>query len=146
MALVVDESIAVAAPPESVWRLLEDPTTWTAWWPACVEARTADRRLIRDGSVLELALRPSWLTLRFRPRVEAATPGRHLIWVGRSAGVTGRHAFYLDRRPDGTLVRQHESFHGPGVLVLRLFGQAAATRRMFRESLKGLKRLAEAAL
>ena len=58
MALVVDESIAVAAPPETVWRLLEDPTTWTAWWPACVEARTADRRLIRDGSVLELALRP----------------------------------------------------------------------------------------
>ncbi len=146
MPLVIDESIAIAAPPEAVWRLLEDPASWKAWWPACVEARTVDRRAIRDGSVLELALRPSWMTLKFKPRVEAATPGKHLIWVGQGGGVTGRHAFYLDRRPDGTLVRQQETFSGPGVLVMRLLGQVEATRRMFRDNLKGLKRLAERAL
>ena len=96
--------------------------------------------------MLELALRPSWLTLHFHPTVEAATPGKHLIWVGKGGGVTGRHAFYLDRRPEGTQVREHETFSGPGVLVMRLLGQAEATRRMFRQNLKGLKRLAEGAL
>ena len=146
MPLAIDESIVVAASPEAVWRLLEDPSTWSTWWPACVEARTVDRRLIRDGSSLELALRPSFLTLRFRAGVEAATPGRHLIWVGRGGGVTARHAFYLSRRPDGTQVRQHETFTGPGLAVMRLCGQVAATRRMIRESLTGLKRLAERAL
>lgn len=146
MPLEIEESIAVAAPPEAVWRLLEDPTTWKTWWTACREASTADRRPLHDGSQLELVLRPSWLTLRFRPRVQAATPPRYLLWIGTGGGVTGRHAWYLDRRPEGTLVRQQEVFSGPGVLAMRLLGQAAATRRMFHESLRGLKRLAERAL
>ncbi len=146
MALEIAESIQVATPPEAVWKLLADPYTWPTWWPGCRDAAAQDRKTLRDGSQLKLALRLGWITLPLVARVELATPGRALIWVGRGAGVTGRHAFYLDAKPNGTLVRQHEAFSGPGVLVFRLLRLDAATRRMFRANLKGLKRAAERAL
>ncbi len=146
MALEIAESIQVGTPPEAVWKLLADPTTWPIWWPGCRDAAAHDRKILRDGSQLKLALRLGWIILPLAARVELATPGRALIWVGRGAGVVGRHAFYLDARPNGTLVRQHEAFSGPGVLVFRLLRLDAATRRMFRDNLKGLKRAAERAL
>lgn len=143
MALTIEESGLIAAPPAAVWRLLADPTTWRLWWRACLEAETKDRKALRDGSELVLVLKPSWLTLRFRPRVEVAQPERALIWVGTGGGVTGRHAFYLDTVPNGTRVRQREDFTGWGVPLLGLLGMTSATRRMFRDNLRGLKQLAE---
>ena len=77
--------------------------------------------------------------------VEAATPQRALIWVGRGGGLVGRHAFYLDAKPNGTFVRQHETFTGAGVLLFRLLRLDVATRRMFQRNLRGLKRIAERA-
>ena len=146
MAFAVDESIAVATPPERIWRLLEEPATWSAWWPDCHEARSADRRALHDGSRFELTLRPSWMTLHFHGVVEAATPARHLHWEARAPGVVVRHAFYLERRPDGAQIRLQVTLGGPGSLALRLLGQKAALQRSLRESLKGAKRLAERAL
>lgn len=146
MAFAVDESIAVATPPEQIWRLLEEPATWSTWWPACREARTADRRALHDGSRFELTLRPSWMTLRFHSLVGAATPARYLHWEGHAPGVVVRHSYYLERRPDGAQVRLQVTLGGPGALALRLLGQTSALQRSLRESLKGAKRLAERAL
>lgn len=146
MAFSIQESILIAAPPETVWRPLADPYTWPTWWPGCRDAAAKDRKPLHDGSELKLVLRMGWITMPLAPRVEIATPGRALVWVGRGAGLTGRHAFYLDAQPNGTLVRQHESFSGPGLLLFRLLRLDVSTRRMFRANLKGLKRAAERAL
>ncbi len=143
MATTIEESILVRVPAESVWRALENPWSWPQWWPGCLEARTEDRKPMREGGRLHLVLRPGWVTLTFRPTVDVLQPGRALIWTGRGAGVTGRHAFYLEPAPGGLRVRQREDFSGPGVALLALLGQLSATRRMFRENLKGLKRVAE---
>lgn len=141
--LSIEASIHIAAPPETVWKLLADPHTWRHWWPGCVEAEAKDRKTLRDGSELKLVLRLAWLTTRVRPKVDAANAPKALVWTGRAAGITGRHAFYLEARPNGTFVRQQESFSGPGVLFFRLLFLDRATRRMFQANLKGLKRLAE---
>ncbi len=146
MAFSIQESILIAAPPETVWRPLADPYTWPTWWPGCRDAAAKDRKPLHDGSELRLVLRLGWITMPLAPRVEIATSGRALVWVGRGAGLTGRHAFYLDPQPNGTLVRQHESFSGPGLLLFRLLRLDVATRKMFRANLKGLKRTAERAL
>lgn len=143
MALTIEESVTVAAPPEAVWKLLENPWSWPQWWPACRDARTADRRPLREGGKLRLTLKPSFLSFTFEPVVEVARPGRALIWKGTGGGVSGRHAFYLEARPNGTKVTQREEFEGPLLPLFVLLGQARATRRMFRDNLKGLKRFAE---
>lgn len=144
-SLRIEESIQIAAPPEIVWKFLADPRSWQHWWPGCREAETRDRKTLHDGSQLALALHLGWLTLRFSARVEAATPLRALLWVAKGGGVTGRHAFHLDAKPNGTFVRQHESFTGVGVLFFRLARFDAASRRMFQQNLRGLKRIAERA-
>jgi hypothetical protein len=146
VSLTIEETILVAAPPEAVWRLLADTHSWRLWWPACLEAESKDRKLLRDGSEFRLLLRLGWLNFRVHPRVEAATAPRSLVWTGTGAGITGRHAFYLDAKPAGTFVRQQETFTGPGLVLFRLLRLDRATQRMFHANLRGLKRLAERAI
>ena len=141
--LQIEETIHIAAPPEVVWKYLADPRSWPHWWPGCREAETRDKKTLHDGSVLKVALRLGWLTLKFTARVEATTPLRTLLWEASGGGVTGRHAFYLDARPNGTFVRQQESFTGAGVLFFRLARLDAASRRMFQQNPRGLKRVCE---
>lgn len=141
--LTIEETILIAAPPDAVWRLLADLHTWRHWWPGCLEAETSDRKTLRDGSEFRLLLKLGWFKSRFRPRVNAATVGKTLVWTGQGAGVTGVHAFYLDPRPNGTFVRQQERFSGAGVLLFRLLRLDRATQAMFRANLKGLKRMTE---
>jgi hypothetical protein len=143
--LRIEESIQIAAAPEIVWKFLADPRSWQHWWPGCRGAETKDRKALREGSLLVLALHLGWMTWKLTVHIEAATANRSLAWVGKSGGVTGRHAFYLDARPNGTFVRQQENFSGPGVLLFRLVRFDAATRRMFKQNLRGLKRAAERA-
>lgn len=143
--LEIEESIRIAAAPEIVWRFLADPNSWVHWWPGCRAAQTRDRKSLHDGSEVTFDLHLGWLRLKVAARVEAATAPRTLLWVGRGGGLTGRHAFFLDAKPDGTLVRQRETFTGPGVLLYRLLRLDKATRQMFRSNLKGLKRIVERA-
>ncbi len=143
--LAIDESIQIAAAPETVWRFLADPQSWTHWWPGCRAVQTKDRKTLHDGSQFDLDLHLGWLTLKFTARVEAATPQRQLIWTGRGGGLSGRHAFYLDAKPNGTFVRQQETLTGAGVLLFRLLRLDVASRRMFQGSLRGLKRIVERA-
>jgi len=143
VALAVEEAILVGAPPQAVWRFLADPMSWRYWWRHCKSAATADLKPLRDGSRLEIALELGLLTFTLRPTVEVASENRTLIWVGRSLGVTGRHAFYLEARPNGTYVRQRESFSGGGLFLFQLLRLERATSRMFKENLRGLKRIAE---
>jgi len=142
----IEESIQIAAAPEVVWRFLADPHSWTHWWPGCREALTRDRKTLHDGSELRLVLRVGWLTLKSNVRVEAATAQRALIWAGKGGGLTARHAFFLDAKPNGTFLRQRATYCGAGVLLFRLLRLDAATRRMFRVNLRGLKRIVERAV
>lgn len=141
--LRIEESLLIGAAPEIVWKFLADPRSWPVWWPGCREAETADRKPLHDGSSLAVALHLGWLTVRFNAKVEAATVPRSLIWSASGGGVTGRHAFYLEARPNGTFVRQHEQFSGPGLILFRLARFGVASRRMFQQNLRGLKKVAE---
>ncbi|MEO7794310.1 MAG: SRPBCC family protein [Thermoanaerobaculia bacterium] len=141
--LKIEESIHVAAAPEIVWRFLADPRSWQHWWPGCRSAETRDRKTLHDGSELDLALHLGWLTVKFAARIEALTTNRSLLWVSRGSGVIGRHAFYLDARPNGTFVRQQENFSGGGLLFFRLARLDTASKRMFQQNLRGLKKIAE---
>ena len=70
-----ETGIFIAAPPERVWALLTDPEAHTAWNPmiAAVEGSFTPGRRVR------LTMRtPSGGTMRFRPRVLVADPGREL--------------------------------------------------------------------
>ena len=143
MAMHVEAQVLIDAPPAVVWRIFERVEDWPRWWPACRRAAVRDGAFERPGSHLRITLRPAWFTMTFEPVVLEAERERRYVWEGRGGGVTGRHAFEFVREGAGTRVRQTGAFSGPGVILLRLFGQVGATQRMFDENLAGLKRLAE---
>jgi len=146
MALTLEDTTLVGASPEAIWKLATDPTCWRYWWPGCLEAEAGDRKPLHDGSQLRLVVKPSWIAIRYRARVEISTPPRALIWSARGGGLAVRHHLYLDAKPSGTLVRHREDFAGWGLAPFRLLRLDVATRRMSREALKGLKKLAERTL
>ena len=146
MPLLIEESIRIGAAPETIWKFLSEPQSWRFWWPNCRLAETKDRRPLRDGSQLELVLELGLFPITFRPTVEVAQPNRALLWVGRGMGVTSRHAFYLEPKPNGTEVRQRETFEGWGVPLFRLLRLQHATATMFKQNLRGLRKMAERSL
>ena len=142
MPLTLEDSVHIGAPAESVWRLLADPASWRFWWPHCSSAEAADRRPLRDGSRLEISLQPGLVPYTVRAEVEVAQPGRALIWRATTFGTRGRHAFYLEPRPNGTRVRESGTYEG-NLLLFRLLRRDVATAKMFHGNLRGLKRAAE---
>ena len=105
-----ETEIFIKAPPERVWALLTDPEAHAAWNPMlhAVEGRFTPGRRVR------LIMRtPSGGTMRFRPRVLVADPGRELRWLGRLGlprFFDGEHYFRLIREKDGTRLIQGERF------------------------------------
>ena len=143
MPLSIEHSVQIAAPPEAIWRLLVDPNSWRFWWPNIRAVEVADRKLLHEGSTFELALQMGWLPVTLRPRVEIAQEPKTLHWTTERFGVSGRHAFYLEPRPRGTAVSRREVLSGPGLPLFRLLRLDHSTAVMFRDSLRGLKRLVE---
>lgn len=142
-AFQIEETIHIAAPPEAAWRLLADPRGWRLWWPGCLDAETADRKTLHEGSKLRLRLKLGLLPTKLNARIEAATPPKILVWTAANVGLTERHAFYLDARPNGTFVREQQNLAGALLPIFRLLRLDRATRRMFQANLRGLKRLVE---
>jgi hypothetical protein len=143
VALVVEETTRVGAPPEAVWRLLTELPTWRFWWPSCRHAEASDRRPLHDGSSFEYVLEGRLVPVTHRATVDVAQPGKALLWIDRALGVERRHAFYVEPGGWGTLVRERATFEGWNGLAARLLGRAPATSLLFRENLKGLRKAAE---
>ncbi len=107
-----ETEIFIAAPPERVWALLTDPVAHADWNPMI--SAVAGR--FTPGQRVRLTMRtPSGGTMRFRPRVLVADPGRELRWLGR-LGLPrlfdGEHFFRLIREEGGTRLIHGESFCG----------------------------------
>jgi hypothetical protein len=83
------------------------------------------------------------LPVNLRPAVEVARPPKTLIWSVRLLGTAGRHAFYLEPRPNGTLVRERLNLDGGGLTLLRLLRFDRALAVSIHDNLRGLRRLAE---
>jgi hypothetical protein len=143
MALTIEHSVQIAAPPEAIWRLLIDPNSWRFWWPNVRAVEVEDRKPLREGSTLELALQLGFFPMTLRPHIEIAQEPKTLHWTTQRLGVSGRHAFYLEPRPRGTAVLRRERLTGPGLPLFRLLRLDHSTAVMFRDSLRGLKRLVE---
>jgi uncharacterized protein YndB with AHSA1/START domain len=146
LAEQVEESLLVAAPADVVWRFLVDLRTWPLWWQGLVEATAENHKPLREGSRFVYHVQPHWLSVRLRAEVEVAREGKTLICAGRGLAVSRRVAFFLDPRAEGTRVTVRDSAQGVGTLLLRLVRQQPALAEMYRRSLRGLKRVVEAAV
>lgn len=149
----VEESVDVAAPPDAVWALLDDPTLMGRFSPEC-------RRVswVAPSSRAEVGARFRGVNRR-GPNVWATVstlvehvPGERLAWESRFLGLpVSRWAYRLEPTADGG-TRVVESWWDQRHAVVRVVGPVARisldagehNRRGMRVTLGRIKAAAEA--
>jgi hypothetical protein len=136
MALHLATNIHIAAPPEAVWAVLSDLSSYPSWNPFIREASGT----LAAGERLDVEIQPvHGRAMRFRPTVLAAEANRELRWRGRLVvpGLfDGEHRFAVEPTAGGSRLVQEERF--TGVLVPFL------ARGLRRGTLPGFERMNEA--
>ncbi len=143
MGFEITSTVTIAAPPETVWPLLIDPTTWKTWWPDCQAAIAQDHRNLREGSQLEVVLQPKHGKATFNPRVDLITELKTLTLTDRGALLQTSVTWHLHPVDMGTRVTIHGAFAGIGTTVIKLFRRDNTARFSLHSNLRGLKRVAE---
>jgi hypothetical protein len=136
MALHLETSIDIDAPPEAVWAVLADLPSYPDWNPFIRAAKGT----LAPGERLDVEIQPErGRAMRFKPTVITAEPGRELRWLGKLLvrGIfDGEHRFTIEPAGHGTRLVQAERF--TGVLVPFL------AKRLRRGTLPGFVLMNEA--
>jgi hypothetical protein len=133
-------TIEIAAAPDTVWALLIDCVQWPSWYKHC-----SDVSILRGGPLLSAKSKFRFKTLGyyFEPEIDTYKPHSSLVWSAKGpAGTSGAHAWHIEPTSDGCRVVTEEAQRG---LLLSILG--ARSRRslltVHEEWLQALKRLAE---
>jgi uncharacterized protein YndB with AHSA1/START domain len=110
--VVARTEIEIDSPPESVWAVLTDFDRWPEW--------NTDVKSMSFSGPVTVGSQFRW---RAGPGTIASTivqveSPRRIVWLGKTLGIKAVHAWTLEPRAGGTLVRTEESYDG---LVARLF-------------------------
>ncbi len=139
----LSHAVTVAAPAETVWRVLTDFAAYPEWNPFIPEI-AGD---LREGARLRVRIAPSGRSpMTFRPRVLEAAPPRVFRWLGHlfvPGLFDGEHRFRIEPLAERCRFTQEEEFRGLlAPLLLRAIG--AATERGFAAMNEALRSRAEA--
>jgi uncharacterized protein YndB with AHSA1/START domain len=110
-AVFASNEIAIAAPPEDVWRWLIRAELWPRWYP-----KSSDIHFVStSGPDLRERTRFRWNTFGFRitSKVLEFEPCTRLAWEAEGIGIDAYHAWLLTPTADGgTHVLTQETQHG----------------------------------
>ena len=109
----LDAFTDIDAPPEKVWAIITDFSSFPQWNPFIVRASGE----LRAGGRLHVTLKvPDMRAVSFRPRLQAVEPGREMRWRGVTVlpGLfDGTHSLTVEPLPDGrSRFRTHENVTG----------------------------------
>ena len=136
----LERSIAITAPPDTVWSVLADIERWPEWTASMTTVQPLDPGGLGAGARVRIK-RPRLPPLVWR--VTALEPGRSFDWVASSPGATTVARHRIEPRDGGSVVTLSRAQTGPlGAVVGRLL--AGLSRRYVELEAQGLQRRAEA--
>lgn len=135
----ISSTIDIEASPEEIWKHLTDFAAYSQWNPfiAGIEGETVVGARIQVTLHLE-----NGKTMVFKPTIREATPGKNLMWLGRTALpglLDGKHSFTIERQGErSSRFIQAEVFSGILVPLLpgALLEQSVKGFEMFNAVLK----------
>lgn len=143
MGIEIDLSKRILASQEVIWSLLGNPGSWAKWWRDCEVSQVKGGRSAREGSELELVLKPGASAINYHPVIDLYTEERTLSLTHRGGLSQATCVWYLNKSQNGTVVRVQLVYEGPGSLFVRLTGRSALVRLAIENQLKDLKKFAE---
>jgi uncharacterized protein YndB with AHSA1/START domain len=147
-AMRFDKTVTIAAPPDEVWRVLEDVETWPTW-TASMTSVTRDGRAARADVDSGLAVGETFRVKQPRLPTTAwtvteVTAPRSFTWVARGPGVRTTATHVVEPAGVGSEVRLTLDQGGPLGAVLGLV-TGGLTRRYLDLEANGLKARVEQA-
>ncbi|SDP04094.1 Polyketide cyclase / dehydrase and lipid transport [Paenibacillus sp. yr247] len=135
--MIVDLSIEIDAPQETVWRIQTDIDQWSTWQKNVSQARLSGP--IAVGSTFQ------WEThgLPIVSTICEVDPMRRIVWWGPALGIEGIHVWEITPTLKGVVVHTTESWDGPPVAA-DPDGMRAALTSSLDAWLTDLKTTAEA--
>jgi len=134
-----DASISIAAPCQSVWRVLAAVVAWPTWLPTVSSVQPLDGEPLRIGArytVRQPKVRPAtWV-------VTELNPPRAFAWQARSPGLLMTAVHTIEEAPGGSRVTLRFAFAGPlGGPIGWLF--RSTTERYLAQEVASLKLMVE---
>ncbi|MBU7316641.1 SRPBCC family protein [Paenibacillus oleatilyticus] len=136
--VIVDLSIEINAPQETVWRIQTGIDQWPTWQKNVSEARLSGPIAVGSTFLWETHGLPVVSTIR------EVDPMRRIVWGGPAQGIEGVHVWTITPTPNGVVVQTTESWDGPPVAA-DPEGMRAALTSSLNAWLADLKTAAEAA-
>lgn len=140
MAINIERSININAPPERVWAVIMDVEHWPEWTESMKSVERLDSGEFGVGSKAKLRIRRSpnanvWT-------VTELTPNRSFTWETNSGGVRGVATHVIEPDGNGSKVTLTVDLSG---IVATLFGPliAGQSRKNVDMEAEGLKRRCE---
>ena len=140
MAIHIERTVNINAPPERVWAVMMDVERWPEWTESMKSVERLDGGEFGVGSKAKLKIRRSpnanvWT-------VTELTPNRSFTWETNSGGVKGVAIHVIEPDGSGSKVALTVDLSG---IVATLFGPfiAGPSRQNVEMEAEGLKRRAE---
>ena len=128
--------IDVAAPVETVWRVLTELERWPSWNPD-VTSMSVDGPPA-EGTVFRWKAGPGTIVSTIR----RWDPPRLVAWSGKTMGVKATHVWHFEQAGAATHVRTEEALHGIVARLLRGSLQKTLNKAL-EDGLRNLKAEAE---
>ena len=140
--MIIDESIVIQAPLDTVWKTFTDIACW-ADWNTVMEDVPAGREAMEKGAPLEFCIRPFLFPVRLEPVIEEVVRNEKVTWSGTKFGISSRHEFFFEKSGVGVRVRSRESFTGGPLEAMSFAFPERRIREMTQALLRDLKKAAE---
>src|SRR4051794_19184546 len=140
----ISVTFAVAAPPERVWVLMGDPTTWSSWTDSITSVEWIHGESTAVGSTAKVK-QPGFPTAKWT--VTELVPGRSFTWESRSPGIRSVGEHEVTPEGDGQSSKVRLAIRQTGLFapLLALFA-GKRSRRYVQMEADGLTKRAEASV
>ena len=142
MAIHIERTVNINAPPERVWSVMMDVEHWPEWTESMKSVERLDDGEFGVGSKAKLKIRRSpnanvWT-------VTELTPNRSFTWETNSGGVKGSATHVIEPDGNGSKVTLIVDLSGPVAILFGWFIGGPSRQNVDMEA-EGLKRRSEMA-
>lgn len=139
---LVTASIAIAAPPTQVWKIVMDPLHLGEWVTIHRKLVHADDGPPRVGYTMDQQIHMRGVSLEVHWTLVDCRPGQLAVWEGRGPARSHAHSEYILRAQDGgTRFDYRNEFRPPLGPVGALVSRALVGGMPEREAMRTLERL-----
>jgi len=142
--MIINASVRINAPLQTVWDVFSDIENWKQWNPVCRECRFETGHSLVRGACISFSLNPMVLPIRIVPEVTHCEPGKKVIWKGGRLGINAEHEFLFEETDGEVVIKSTEYFKGPMLIFARLMFLPARLHALSLRLLDAIKEQSEA--